>query len=155
MDKLSISNEMAQLDLKQYEFFDQLTDEERKKFSTFIIMKYGASVEGSKELQEWYLRATNEQVNVNFFDLGKHVKLQWLMCATVSPGLGKQRHYWSAPSKKTGGRSKKIKFLSQLYPNARKDEIELLAKINTDADLEELAKSMGLSDTEVKKVIKD
>ena len=31
MDKLSINNEMTQFDRKNREFYDELTDEERKK----------------------------------------------------------------------------------------------------------------------------
>ena len=68
MDKLSINNEMAQLDRKNREFYDDLTDEEKKKFSTYLMLKYAASVDGSRDLQEWYLRATNERVNQYFFD---------------------------------------------------------------------------------------
>ena len=60
MDKLSINNEMAQLDAKNYDFYDELNDEERKKFSTYLMLRYAASVQGSPDLQEWYLRATNE-----------------------------------------------------------------------------------------------
>jgi len=45
-DKLSIQNEMRAFDSKDRGFYDSLTDEERKKFSTFLMMKYGANVEG-------------------------------------------------------------------------------------------------------------
>ena len=69
MDKLSINNEMAQLDIKNRAFYDELTDDEKKKFATYLMLRYAASVEGSDDLQEWYLRATNDKVNQNFFDL--------------------------------------------------------------------------------------
>lgn len=152
MDKLSINNEMAQLDTKNRDFIDELTDEERKKFSSFLMMKYSANVEGSSELQEWYLRASNERVNANFFDLGKHPKLQWLLCTTVSPGMGRQRHYWLASKKKEGSASNKvIKFLANLYPHMKQDELELLASINTEKEIKELARSLGMPDSEIKK----
>ena len=38
MDKLSIQNEMAVFDRKDREFYNSLTDEERKKFSNFLMM---------------------------------------------------------------------------------------------------------------------
>ena len=143
---------MAQLDTKNRDFVDELTDEERKKFSSFLMMKYSANVEGSSELQEWYLRASNERVNANFFDLGKHPKLQWLLCTTVSPGMGRQRHYWFASKKKEGGASNKIiKFLANLYPHMKQDELELLASINTEKEIKELARSLGMPDSEIKK----
>lgn len=151
MDKLSINNEMAQLDTKNRKFYDELTDEERKKFATYLMLRYAASVDGSPDLQEWYLRVTNERVNANFFDLGKHPKLQWLLCTTVSPDMGRQRHYWQASKKKEGSNSKALKFLTKLYPNLRTDELELLAELNDAKELKALAKTMGMPDAEIKK----
>jgi hypothetical protein len=115
------------------------------------MLRYAASVEGSADLQEWYLRVTNERINANFFDLGKHPKLQWLLCTTVSPDMGRQRHYWQASKKKDGSNSKSIKFLTKLYPHMKSDEIELLAELNDAKELKALAKTMGMPDNEIKK----
>ena len=153
MDKLSINNEMTQFDRKNRKFYDELTDEERKKFSTYLMLRYGASVEGTADLQEWYLRVTNERMNINFFDLGKHPKLQWLLATTVSPGMGIQRHYWQGAKKKEGSNSKAVKFVTQLYPHMKQDEAELLADINTTKELKELAKQMGWADSDIKKAL--
>ena len=151
MDKLSINNEMAQLDTKNREFYDELNEEERKKFSTYLMLRYAASVEGGPDIQEWYLRVTNERINANFFDLGKHPKLQWLLCTTVSPAMGRQRHYWQASKKKEGSNSKALKFLTKLYPHLRSDELELLTELNDAKELKALAKTMGMSDSDIKK----
>ena len=153
MDKLSINNEMTQFDRKNRKFYDELTDEERKKFSTYLMLRYGASVEGTADLHEWYLRVTNERMNINFFDLGKHPKLQWLLATTVSPGMGTQRHYWQGAKKKEGSNSKAVKFVTQLYPHMKQDEAELLADINTTKELKELAKQMGWADSDIKKAL--
>jgi len=151
MDKLSINNEMAQLDTKNRAFYDELNEEERKKFATYLMLRYSASVEGGPDIQEWYLRVTNERVNANFFDLGKHPKLQWLLCTTVSPAMGRQRHYWQGSKKKEGSNSKALKFLTKLYPYLRTDELELLAELNDTKELKALAKTMGMSDSDIKK----
>jgi hypothetical protein len=151
MDKLSINNEMAQLDTKNRAFYDELNEEERKKFSTYLMLRYAASVEGGPDIQEWYLRVTNERINANFFDLGKHPKLQWLLCTTVSPDMGRQRHYWQASKKKEGSNSKALKFLTKLYPHLRTDELELLAELNDAKELKAVAKTMGMSDSDIKK----
>ena len=142
---------MAQLDTKNRAFYDELNEEERKKFATYLMLRYAASVEGGPDIQEWYLRVTNERVNANFFDLGKHPKLQWLLCTTVSPDMGRQRHYWQASKKKEGSNSKALKFLTKLYPHLRTDELELLAELNDTKELKALAKTMGMSDSEIKK----
>lgn len=153
MDKLSINNEMTQFDRKNREFYDDLNTEEKKKFSTYLMLRYGASVEGNADLQEWYLRATNERMNMHFFDLGKHPKLQWLLATTVSPGMGVQRHYWQGAKKKEGSNSKAVKFVTQLYPHMKQDEVELLASINTTKELKELAKQSGWTDQDIKKAL--
>ena len=149
-DPLYIGNEMAAYDRKDRAYYDKFTDEERKKFSTYLMLRYGASVEGSADLQAYYLMATNERVNKNFFDLNKHPKLQWLACTTVSPGMGRQKHYWQAAKKKEGN-SKVHKFLEGLYPNLKQDEIDLLAEINDLAAVKKLAKELGIDDKTIKK----
>jgi chlorite dismutase len=151
-DKLGINNEMAQLDTKNRGFYDELNEEERKKFSPYLMLRYAASVEGSADFQEWYLRATNERVNQHFFDLSRHPKLQWMLCTSVSPGMGRQRHYWQGSKKKEGASNTKVvKFITKHFPWMKQDEIELLASLNTDKEIRAWAKEMGLSDQDIKK----
>ena len=148
-DPLYIGNEMAAFDRKDRAYYDKFTDEEKKKFSTYLMLRYGASVAGSSDLQAYYLMATNERVNKNFFDLNKHPKLQWLLCTSVSPAMGKQHHYWQATKKKEGN-NKAQKFLAKLYPTLKQDEIDLLATINDKRDIERLARELGLDDKQIK-----
>ena len=150
-DKLTVKSETAALDRKDRNFYDSLSEEERKKFSPYLMLRYSASVDGPSDLQEWYLRATNERVNVNFFDIStsQHKKLQWLMCTTVSPDMGNQRHYWITTKKKNSD-NKTIKFLSSIFPDLRNDELDLLAKINTKEDIKQLAKQYGYDDKRIK-----
>ena len=143
MDKLSIQNEMAQFDRKNREFYNELTDEERKKFSNYLIIRWGSAVQGSRELQEFYVIATNERLNKRFFDINRHPGLQWLCATTVSPGLGTQRHPWIAPKKKEPGANSIKKKLAELYPHMKDDEIELMSQINTKKDIDQYLKSTG------------
>ena len=152
-DPLYIGNEMAAYDRKDRAYYDKFTDEQRKAFSTYLMLKYGASVNGSGDLQAYYLMATNERVNKHFFDLNKHPKLQWLLCTTVSPGMGKQYHYWQGAKKKEGS-NKKSKFLEELYPNKKLDEIEIMAKLSTDKELKDLARRHGYDEATIAKKIK-
>jgi hypothetical protein len=71
-DKLNIANEMKQFDLKNRDFYDELTPEERKKFSNFLMIRWGSSVQGSQELQEYYVQSCNHYFNKNFFAISKH-----------------------------------------------------------------------------------
>jgi hypothetical protein len=142
-DKLNIANEMAQFDRKNRKFYDELTDEEKKKFSNYLMIRWGSAVQGSRELQEFYLIACNERFNKHFFAINRHPRLQWLCATTVSPDLGAHRHLWIAPKKKEAGASGIKKQLAELYPNLKDDEIELMSKINTKKDIDAYLKASG------------
>ena len=143
MDKLSINNEMAQFDRKNRDFYDSLTADEKKRFSNFLMIRYGSSVQGSRDLQEFYLISTNERLNKHFFAINKHPKLQWLSATTVSPDMGPQRHQWIAPKKKEPGAGSIKKQLAEFYPHLRNDELELMAQINTKQDIDAYIKASG------------
>lgn len=149
-DKLNIANEMRSLDSKDRQFYRDLTEEERKKFSTFLMIRWGSSVQGSAELQQYYLLACNENLNRHFFELSRHPELQWLLATTVSPGMGTFRHDWIKQKKREGSNNKAVKFLRQIYPTYSEDELELLAQINDTRDLKQLAREHGWDDKRIK-----
>ena len=142
-DKLHIANEMRQLDRKNRNFYRDLTDEERKKFSNYLMIRWASCVEGSQDMQEFYLRSTNERLNKHFFAISRHPELQWLCATTVSPNMGTQRHNWIAPKKKEAASSAVKKQLAELFPTYKEDEIELLAKITTKKELDQYIKDHG------------
>jgi hypothetical protein len=142
-DKLNIGNEMRQLDAKNRDFYDELTVEERRKFSTFLMVRWGSAVDGAQELQEYYVQSTNHYLNKHFFTMHRHPKLQWLMATAVSPGMGPMRHNWIAPKKKEAGASTLKKQLRELYPNFKDDEIDLMAQLNTKKDIDAYLRANG------------
>jgi hypothetical protein len=142
-DKLTIANEMKMFDRKVRSFYDDLTAEERKKFSNYLMIRWGSAVDGSKELQEFYVIATNERLNKHFFNVSKHPKLQWLMATSVSPDLGSQRHPWIAPRKKVAGASAKRKALAAMYPHYKDDEIDVMMQIVSDKEIKQYSKDSG------------
>ena len=142
-DKLNIANEMRQFDRKVRTFYDDLTPEEKKKFSNYLMIRWGSAVEGSRELQEFYVIACNERLNKHFFNVGKHPRLQWLMATSVSPGLGTPRHPWIAPRKKEAGLSAKRKALMSMYPTYKDDEIDVMAQITTQKEIDAYNRAAG------------
>jgi hypothetical protein len=139
-DKLNI---MRVFDRKDRTFYDNLTAEERKKFSNFLMIRWGSAVEGSRDLQEFYVISCNERFNKHFFDLSKHPKLQWLCATTVSPDMGTPRHPWIAPKKKEAGLSAKRKALMEIYPTYKDDEIDVMAQLVTQKEIDAYFKSAG------------
>lgn len=142
-DKLNIANEMRMFDRKVRTFYDDLTVEEKKKFSNYLMIRWGSSVDGSRELQEFYVIATNERLNKHFFDLGRHPKLQWLLATTVSPNIGTPRHPWIAPKKKEAGLSAKRRALMEIFPHYKDDEIDVMAEITTQKEIDAYNRDAG------------
>ena len=142
-DKLNIGNEMRQLDAKNRDFYDELTPEERKKFSTFLMVRWGSAVDGSREIQEYYVQSVNHYLNKHFFTIHRHPKLQWLMATAASPGMGAMRHNWIAPKKKEAGASAIKKQLRELYPHFKDDEIDLMAELTDKKEIAQLQRAHG------------
>ena len=143
MSKLTIQNEMRMFDSKNRAFYDELSDEEKKKFSSYLMIRWGSSVSGSPELQEYYLHATNQRLNRHFFELHKHPKLQWLCATTVSPGMGNHFHQWIGHKKKDPNESKKLNELKTIYPNAKLHDLEVLSNIIDKKEITEYKKLLG------------
>lgn len=132
---------MAQLDRKNRAFYDSLDDEEKKKFSLFVLNRWASCVGGDADLQYFYLVATNERFNKHFFALNKHPKLQWLCATTISPNMGTFRHNWISQKKKEPTPHKKT--IASLYPTLKDDEVDLMAKLNTEKDVKAYLKKCG------------
>lgn len=144
-DPLNINNEMREFDRKRRDFYDQLTEEQQKKFSAYLMIRWGSAVEGSRELQEFYVIATNERLNKHFFNINstRHKKLQWLMATSVSPGLGTQRHTWIAPKKKVSGDSARRRQLAEIYPHYRDDELDVMMQVVSQKEIDQYFREAG------------
>ena len=134
---------MAQFDRKNRNFYDELTDEEKKKFSNYLMIRWGSSVHGSRDLQEFYVIATNERLNKHFFAVNQHPRLQWLMATSVSPGMGTLRHQWIPPKKKEAGSNESKKNLMRLYPNMKLSDLEVLATLTDKKTLQSYLNDHG------------
>jgi hypothetical protein len=147
MDKLNIANEMKEFDLKNRNFYSDLTDEEKKKFSNFLMIRWGSSVQGSRDLQEFYLISTNERLNKNFFAINRHPQLQWLCASSVSPGMGVHRHQWISPKKKdenTTNTGTKKKQLMTIFPNMKGSDVDILSNLTSQKEIDAQLRELGL-----------
>ena len=140
--KLDIKRELGAVDRKDYSFYDNLTDEERKAFSPYVLMRYTANVQGDRDIQEWFLETTNELVNKNHWDLSKnHKGLLWKLFAASGAGVPAYHPYLAAGKKEKANKIEKL--LCELYPAKKMDEIKLLASMMDKKDRDELFDMMG------------
>lgn len=139
---LDIKRELRAVDMKEYDFYDNLTPEEKKQFSPFILMRYTASCQGDKDVQEHFLEMTNELVNKNHWVLSKdHKALLWKLFAAVGVGINAYHPYIAAGKKAKAVKIEKL--LEQIYPAMKMNEIKLLASMMDKKDIEELFDKMG------------
>ena len=140
--KLDIKRELNAVDQKNYDFYTDLTDEEKKAFSPYILMRYTASVQGDRDIQEWFLEMTNEMVNKNHWDLSKnHKSLLWKLFAATGAGVSCYHPYLAAGKKEKANKIEKL--LVELYPAMKMADIKMLASMMDKKDKEELFDKMG------------
>jgi hypothetical protein len=140
--KLDIKRELKAVDQKNYDFYSNLTDEEKKVFSPYILMRYTASVQGDQDIQEWFLENTNEFVNKNHWDLSKnHKALLWKLFAATGAGVDCYHPYLAAGKKEKANKIEKL--LCDIYPTMKMVDVKLMAKLMSKADREELFDKMG------------
>lgn len=149
---LDIKRELAAVDEKNYDFFDQLSEDEKKEFSPYVLLRYVSNVNGDADLQEWFIETVNETVNKNFWALTKnHKSLLWKLYA--ASGIGsKFFHPYLALGKKEKT-DKFEKLLLELYPAAKLDEIKLLAKLMNKDDREKLFEDLGFDKKKKKEYV--
>tara|TARA_B100000809_G_scaffold203624_1_gene204753 strand:+ start:252 stop:656 length:405 start_codon:yes stop_codon:yes gene_type:complete len=115
---------LGAVDRRNKEFYSQLSDEQKKEFSPFMVMRWTSSIKGSKQLQEHYLELTNEFLNKDFSVLYKHKKLCWMLASIIGIGTN-QYHPWIGVGKKTKKEILADRF-SSLYPSLNQDELNIL-----------------------------
>jgi len=140
--KLDIKRELNALDQKNYNFYANLTDDERKVFSPYILMRYAASVQGDRDTQEWFLENTNDFVNKNHWQLSKnHKALLWKLFAATGTGVNCYHPYLKAGTKEKANKIEKL--LCELYPAMKMLDIKAMASMMDKKDKEELFDKMG------------
>ena len=113
------------LDTRQKDFFANLSDDEKKGFSPWLVQRYLSSAESpTQEVIEHYLIMTNDIVNVNFSDI-KDPEMIWKLMTIV--GVGKSmKHPYVAPGK---GKKKKLnafkQWLKDQYPHLDDQELDI------------------------------
>jgi hypothetical protein len=139
---LDIKRELAAVDNKDYDFYSNLTDEERKAFSPYVLMRYTANVQGDRDIQEWFLETTNEYVNKNHWVLSKdHKALLWKLYAATGAGVPAYHPYLAASKKEKAVKIEKL--VAELNPTMKMAEVKMLAQMLTKEDIKELFDSMG------------
>lgn len=132
---------LAAIDRRDIDFYDQLSAEDRKKFSGYMALRWTSYVDADADIQAGYVQLLNHYANKNIFLLSRHPKLQWLMLCAASPGLGRQRHAWPRIKKNT--ETKRTKAIKDLYPMMKSADAEVLGQLISDRDIKQYNRDLG------------
>jgi hypothetical protein len=149
-EKLEIKEILSWIDNGKKDIWNELEDDHKKQVSFWLLNRYVSSVNGSREKQELAVFKTNEYYNKHFNTIGVgkesgHQQLMWqLLCMSGNTGKN-EFHPWIGYKKKDGINSKAVKLLEEIYPDLKKDEVELLARISTKKELQALAEEYDIS----------
>lgn len=142
---------MRAMDKKDRDFYVNLTEQQQKDFSSWLMLRYASSAQGSDAAMHIYL--VNELVNLEFASIYKHPELQWLLFTAC--GSGKlQHHLYIKPPNSKKKKSKQANFVTQIYPNLKADEVALFLSINSVDELKQLAKNHGFTDKDIGTIFK-
>lgn len=113
------------LDTRNKTLYENLSEEEMKGFSPWLVQRYLSSAESANNaIIEHYLIMTNDIVNTNFSEV-KDPEMTWKLMSMV--GIGKSlKHPYIAPG--GGKRKKKNAFRSWLreqYPHLDDQELDI------------------------------
>lgn len=142
------------IDRRDKSFYAGLTDEERKGYSSLVLMRAMSSLPDQNPNAAFEILMVNDIVNIGFWELSKHPELQHqLMCCT---GLGtKQYHPWISAKGKSSTTPVVDALLMDLNPGMNSDELEIMRSQYDPKSIKILAQDAGKSDAEIKKIVDD
>lgn len=154
-DKLELKDILGAIDCGAKEVWDELTDAQRKSVAFFLLNRYMSSVRTTnRETQEHFVLTVNEYFNKNFYNLNKHPKLLWqLLCMCSHESKKIMYHEWIGFKKKTSN-NKRMKFLLEIFPNTKQDELEMMDSFMTDKEFKDMCRQHGMEESEIAKKLK-
>jgi hypothetical protein len=138
-------------DTRNKDFYDNLSDEEKKGFSPWLIQRYLSSVESPKnEIIEHYLTFTNDMVNVDYSTIKDHPELMWKLMSLVGYDGDVRKHPYIAPGKgkKKKGNAFKL-WLHDQYPHLNEQEIEVWFGMFTKEQAKDMLEQYQVKDKDV------
>ncbi len=125
---LDLKSMLRAVDKRDKDWYNRLSDDDKKLFAPFIAMRYVSSVKSDTFFQEHYLEMCNEFVNKHHWTLSKnHKGLIWKLMSMCGAYENFFHQYIAAPKKQT--KNKFTQTLLDKNPTMKQDDAELLSTI--------------------------
>lgn len=156
---IKLADLFSAVNRKDHDWWERLSDEQRKKFSSWLYTRYMSIVRHhNADMHRYYTMAVNTTINRDASKLTKnHAKLIYLLMTTLVNEYTVADHQYIPPLKKNKADKKtnnKIRILSELNPTAKDDDIENLATLMSDSEIEEMLVGYGWDIKKIKSELK-
>lgn len=154
----TIKEEMAAIDKRNFNWYASLSEEEHKKLSMWVLMRYASSTASNiTEINEHYLTIVNDSVNVNFNDLRMHPELQWRLMQLAGVGTA-QYHNWIPAMKQKrdsmAASNKLLAFYQELNPFLNDTELGIMIGQLSKEEIKEELTAHGIVPKKIKEMMK-
>ncbi len=144
--KLDVFELLKEIDKGNYDYFDNLTQEQINSFSPLVVMRWMSGTDDEKQI----LRL-NTILNPRIFNLAKHKELLYKTLCVCSSKKYK-RYTWMkvVNAKKNENGNEILQIIAKYYSTSIKDSKQI-QKIITVSDFVSILESLGYQPDEIKK----
>lgn len=144
--RINIFDVLKHIDMKDYNFYDNLPEEVQKDYQPLVIMKWLAGTKDARQIV-----FLNELVNTGVFTAHTHKGLLHKLMCVCTTGSAK-RYFWNKTKPKNGASMPKtVDVISRSYGYSSKEAVDALPLL-TKEDILELANELGLQKEEITKL---
>jgi len=146
---VDLNDVLRAVSFRDFEFYNKLSDTKKKKVSPFVLMSFISNPTSSREVQEYFVEQVNEHVNKHHWTLGnKHDGLLWKLLAMC--GIHMSFRYEFLNKQRVSTAPKIVKLILEMYPAMKTEDAELMARLMTEQDKEELFLNLGFDKSQRK-----
>ena len=138
---IKLADLFAAVNRKDRDWWERLSDEQRKKFSSWLYSRYMSIVRhNNPDMHRYYVLSANKELNKDLSKLTKnHAKLIYLLMTTMANEFTRADHQYIPPLKKNKAdktTNNKMRILSELNPSSKDADLETLATVMDDSEFE-------------------
>lgn len=142
--KNDIFEVIKNIDNKNYNYYDTLSDEQQKEIQPYVLMRWISTVNDEKKHID-FNNKVNNNVNLYFWQLSKYKDLQYKLLCTCGNKMF-NKHLWVASSK--SNIDKNFKMIKSINSSLTDDEIRFKYKNISASELKEITQNLGLLNQE-------